>query len=346
MKKRKDGRYCLKKTINGKAVFIYGNTEREVYKKLDELENKNFEKAKTYGDYASAWANLKKEQVGFRTFKTYESALERLSPVFETPMEKLACIDIQRIINRTHNEGLSKSILLKVKSVNSMVIDYAIGEGERILNFSDSLTIPKNAKQEIREALTEKEISVVEESWNVKYGLYAYFLLYTGLRRGEALALQWKDIDFKSKEIHVTKAAEFKVNAPTIKETKTKNSVRIVPLLDCLAEKLVPGKPDEYVFGGVKPYTSTMSNKRWKAYQRASGLTVTQHQLRHTYATMLCKVNVSVKDAQKLLGHADFKTTMNIYTHFQNSAVKNAQNALNNYLSSHKSSQQPHKACK
>lgn len=40
MKKRKDGRYCLKKTINGKAVFIYGSTEREVYKKLDELERK------------------------------------------------------------------------------------------------------------------------------------------------------------------------------------------------------------------------------------------------------------------------------------------------------------------
>lgn len=339
MKKRKDGRYCLKKTINGKTVFIYGATEREVYKKLDELENVGSIKSKTYGDYAEEWSALKREQVGYRTFKTYQSAMKRLAPVFKVPMKDLACIDIQRILNKVHNAGLSKSIILKVRSVNSMIIDYAIGEGEKILNFTDSLTIPKNARQEEREPLTDEEIAIVEESWDAKNGLYAYFLLYTGLRRGEALALQWKDIDFERREISITKSVAYEINEPVIKLPKTKNGIRVIPLLDCLAEKLVPGEPEEYVFGGKKPYTSTMSYKRWRAYQKEIGLDFTQHQLRHTYATMLCKVNVPAKDAQKILGHADFKTTMNIYTHFQNTAVSNAKRALNRYVSSQKSSQ-------
>ena len=339
MKKRKDGRYCLKKVIDGKAVFIYGQTEREVYRKLDELESGNYEKPKTYGEYAAEWAEEKREQIAFRTWNTYKPTLDKLSSVFKVPMSEISCPDIQSVINKAYSEGFGRTILLRIKSVNSMIIDYAIGKGERIINFTQSLRIPKNAKREERDALTDEEIAIVENSWQEKNGLYAYFLLYTGLRRGEALALQWRDIDFEKKEISITKAVEFKVNEPEIKLPKTKNGIRVVPLLDCLAEKLAPGKPDEYVFGGAKPYTSTMSYKRWKAYQDATGIDITQHQLRHTYATMLCKVNVPAKDAQKLLGHADFKTTMNIYTHFQNSAVKTAQNALNNYVSSQKSSQ-------
>lgn len=341
MKKRKDGRYCLKKVINGETVYIYGKTEREVYKKLEDLENQGSKKQKTYGEYSEEWGTLKKDQIGHRTWNSYENVLKMLRDVCKKDITEVSCFDIQSVINKAYYDGYSKTVLLRIRSVNSMIIDYAIGQGERIINFTPAIKIQKNAKREERHGLSETEIKKVEDNWNTKYGLYAYFLLYTGLRRGEALALQWKDIDFGKREISITKAVEYKANQAEIKLPKTKNSIRTVPLIENLAEKLIPGEAEEYVFGKEKPYSNTMACKRWSTYLKETGLEITQHQLRHTFATMLCKVNVSAKDAQKLLGHADYKTTMNIYTDFQKSAVKNAQNALNSYMSSQKSSQNP-----
>ena len=57
----------------------------------------------------------------------------------------------------------------------------------------------------------------------------------------------------------------------------------------------------------------------WKKYADESGVTCTSHQLRHAYATMLEENNISEKDAQYLLGHAQISTTKDIYTHIRES---------------------------
>ena len=329
MKKRKDGRYCMNKIINGKRVFIYGNTEMEVYKKLSELDKPPA--VKTFGDIAEEWARVHRDEVGNKTWRNYESTLEQLSPLKKIPMDEITAPDISSIIMKLFKQGYGKSVLLRTRSVVSMIIDFAIGSGIRMYNFSNSIKIPKKAHSEKRESLTDEEISTILNSYNKPYGLYPYFLLMTGLRRGEACGLQWKHVDLKKKVIHIRQSAEYYGNVANIKEPKTESGIRDVPIPSPLADIVQPGKAEDYVFNDSKPMTQQANRYRWLTYLRETGLNVTQHQLRHTYATILSSY-VSAKELQGIMGHSDYKTTMNIYSHSQTSAIDNVRKAAEDYV--------------
>lgn len=331
MKKRKDGRYVLTRQVDGQRIYFYGKSERECYKQYENfLANKNA--PRSYGYYAEIWAGEHRETVGINTWESYKPRLEWLKELYKKPIDTVTCRDVQKIIDKKAAQGYSKSTLKKLRCVNSMILDTAIRDGTGIFNFSQALIIPRSAPKTARKMLNAQEIEKITEAADKEFGLYAYFLLWTGMRRGEALALQWKDIDTKKHTVSVTKAVEFVVNEPQIKLPKTDSGVRILPLPECLENRLKPLKKQniesDYVFGGEKPLTKTMIRRRWNKYCMANGLNITQHQLRHTYATMLKDLNVSPKDAQQMLGHADYRTTMDIYTHFSDSAVDNVRRAL------------------
>lgn len=328
MKKRKDGRFALQKRINGKRVTFYGKTEPECYKSYLEYEQ-TAGKPKTFGYYADLWEREHRDEVGTTTWQSYLPRLHDLEHLYSIPVKEITASDIQGIIKRMHAQHYSKSTMSKLKCVTSMILDTAIINNERITNFTPSLAIPRSAPKKKRKSLTEDELRTVNESYNDDFGLYAYFLLWTGLRRGELLALQWKDIDLKRKTVSVTKAVTYTSNQPEIKPPKTESGERTVPLPDCLVEKLQPKNKEWYVFGGDKPLTKIMVRRRWENYCRTHGIDIDQHQLRHTYATILKQKHISPKDAQQMLGHADLRTTMEIYTHFTDDAVENVRNALN-----------------
>ena len=79
-------------------------------------------------------------------------------------------------------------------------------------------------------------------------------------------------------------------------------------------------------------YSETMLKRRWDKYLKMTGLNITQHQLRHTYATMLYRAEIDAKTAQKLLGHSDVGTTLNIYTHIGRELDQKIMGKLNEYL--------------
>lgn len=113
---------------------------------------------------------------------------------------------------------------------------------------------------------------------------------------------------------HISLAAKSCLNA-----LKTVSGIRTVPLFDCLAEKLAPRIPTELVFPQLdgSPLDDSAFKTGWLDYRKQSGVNITPHQLRHAYATVLFEAGVDPKDAQELLGHAQFSTTMDIYTHFR-----------------------------
>ena len=195
---------------------------------------------------------------------------------------------------------------------------------------------PKGTASVKRDALTEDQMKIVEKSTDCTFGVLAYFLMYTGLRKGELLALQWKDIDFEKKEIHITKSVFHHNNIPHIKTPKTQAGMRTAILLDCLIDKLKTIKdrvPEHYLFSGEKPLTNSQFQCRWEKYQKESGLNITAHQLRHTFATILFEANIDVKDAQSIMGHSDISVTQNIYTHIRSQRMKDTTNKLNNFIS-------------
>ena len=178
---------------------------------------------------------------------------------------------------------------------------------------------------------SDEDIQKVKTSVNCEFGFLALFLIYTGCRKGEALALQFKDIDIENKKIKITKSVYFESDRPKIKQPKTENGIREIPLLDVLIPHLPKGKPEDYVFSpdGKTPYGQSTFNRHWKKYQEQSGVNATPHQLRHAYATLLYEANIDERLAMEIMGHADIATTRNIYTHIRTSKLDTAANMLN-----------------
>ena len=147
-------------------------------------------------------------------------------------------------------------------------------------------------------------------------------MIYTGLRRGETLALTWQDINFKNNTLTVNKTlgiGEYK--KVVISTPKTQNSYRTIDLdektvLELQKLKLQSRSP--IIFPNKKGKHSRLSNisdKLNKAIKETGLKKIRVHDLRHTHASLLFASGASMKYVQERLGHTDIKTTMNIYTH-------------------------------
>jgi integrase len=171
-------------------------------------------------------------------------------------------------------------------------------------------------------------------------------IAYTGMRRGEAVALRWKDLDFADKRISIRRAAD-QTQPGVAKSTKTGAS-RVLDIDDELAAQL---KRYKALRGTLSPSTwpaptatysapSTVacsiprtSRERWnvrlRAAQRTPSLSdlprVTLKGLRHTHATLLLELGVHPKVVQERLGHSNISTTMNIYSHVTPTMQKDAE---------------------
>ncbi len=160
--------------------------------------------------------------------------------------------------------------------------------------------------------------------------------LFTGMRRGEVVALRWRNVDLAGKVIAVRESIEeTKEHGPQFKTTKTKNGVRDITLPDIVVETLTEhrraqlesrfrlgqGKPpaDALVFpsdDGGPQYPRNLSGE-WKEACKLVGLDppVTFHALRHTHASQLIDAGIDVVKISKRLGHANPTITLQVYAH-------------------------------
>lgn len=135
-------------------------------------------------------------------------------------------IQLQFILNE--QRGMSFSHVTKLRMVMQELFHQAYRS--RLIPFdpSDGLRLPKNVKGSHRSITEEERAHILEVAQYHPSGLWVLLILYSGLRPGEAAALQWKDIDFDKNEIHVYKAVESGTN--TIKTPKTTAGIRDIPM--------------------------------------------------------------------------------------------------------------------
>ena len=165
----------------------------------------------------------------------------------------------------------------------------------------------------------------------------------TGLRRGEVLALNVdRDVDFQAMTITVREAVRFEANQPILVDPKTEAGIRVIPMLDILADELKGrhGLVATMAQGEMLSETGFRrawagfitsleeihngSQKRWYGHrvgQNAGDMppwikvSIRPHDLRHSYCTMLYDSGIDLKTAQKWMGHADQTMTLRVYTH-------------------------------
>jgi len=334
-KKRADG--LVEKTVTdprtGKRIHFYWHAEAVAMKKILEYTEKS-EKVRLFSDVAKEWHDIHWPELAPNTPRSYNPAYRRAVDEFgEEYIREIRPQEIKRFILEFSIGGKSKKVVTTQLNILSMIFAYAVSEGDIEYSPCDHISVPKNLSKKRREAASEEDEKRVKQSQ--KDWLLPYLILYTGLRKGEALALTYEDIDRKENLIHVTKSVYHNPNKPMIKCPKTEAGNRTVPILDPL-KKVIPRKKTGYLFsedGGKTPLSAGQYERRWNAYIKRVGITCTAHQLRHSYATMLFECGITVKDAQDLLGHSTAAMTQDIYTHLRNDRKKQTAKILNDSLS-------------
>lgn len=330
MKRREDGRMVKSITDprTGKRLYFYGKSEREINRKIFEYREQA-EVGRAFAEVADEWWGEAAERLSPNSIHTYKVAMGRAVDEFgEEPIKTITARDIQLFIKR-FSGGDGKPLSRKTVSNQLMVINavfkHSIVAGDCENNPAQSVTLPKTLKNGKRSAATTNDEEIIKK--NIDLWLFPYFVLYTGMRKGEALAITGADIDIEERTISITKSIYFESDVPHVKEPKTEAGKRIVPILDPLLPYLPKLKKDEYLFSAAtdpkKPMGYGLFRLRMHKYHEKTGTTFGAHQLRHSYATILFECGVDPKTAQHLLGHAQISTTMDIYTDFREKSAKN-----------------------
>lgn len=332
MVKRKDGSWQEKIRLkDGKYKYFYGKTKAEVIKKLQSFKEEK-ERGVLFRDVAERWREEHEATVVPTTYQGYSGRYNRALERFgDMPIASITSKDVFDLLERLKREQFSKKTVSTQKNVLNMIFNFAILQGEITVNPCTAVSLPSGLSKKKRQLPTNEELQIVENSdW-----LFPFFLLYTGCRRGEALAVTYEDIDWEKKIIHINKAVGYKKHIPYIKSTKTEAGERDVILLDKLAKRL-PKKKHGLIFPNSKGkvWYESVIDKKWQKWRDDNGITLTAHQLRHGYATILFEAGLEVKDAQYLLGHSSASITQDVYTHIRKERQERNAEKLNAYLNS------------
>lgn len=332
MKRRKDGllqQELPRDLTGGKRKVIYGRTKADIARKIKAYEI-TAEKGKAFESVAEAWWEEAEPALAVNSRKNYKPAYERAKARFTgQAIQSIQPKDINQFIRDFVSErhAAEKTAKTQLMVVN-LICRYAVQMGYINANPARDLTVPKGLEHNTRSAPTSETIAKIKAGVSLPFGLFAFMAMYTGARRGELLALTYEDIDREKKTIRIDKSLYYEYGKAKTKSPKTEKGKRVVPLLDKLAEQLPEGSG--LIFQEKGQYiTEGRFIMLWRDYLKAAGIeSLTPHELRHAYATMLYENNVNVATAQELLGHAQYSTTMDIYTTIREKQMEKERSAL------------------
>lgn len=342
MKKRKDGRYCKKITLpDGTSKFFYSSakTEKEAKRDFDRQLINYSEKERSKRLFKSVADNWNSEyrqrisDINYRknTKSQYENIVEYFDGYY---IEDITAIELNIYINILIAKGYYKKTIANHKCILNMIFQYAVLNGYIKYNPVKDIRLPGNLPKKQRDLPTTEELKIVSGNF-ADFALLPFFILNTGCRKSEALAITNKDIDFENNRIvishHVIHDGNRPIDEPVLKSDA---AYRSIILLDRL-KKVIPKHFTGYLFSmdgdGKRPLSKGAFDKRWQKYCNEYGINITAHQLRHGYATMLFEADVDLKDAQDLMGHSDINLTRQIYTHIRDERKQMTANKLNEF---------------
>ena len=314
MKKRKDGRYRISITENGKKTYFYGFSQREAQEKRDLYLSRD--KTFYFDKVADEWFDQHESNIRYNTAESYIAPLKDCKAYFgETDIKEIKASDILKFLTSIKLKGYATQSIKLRHIVLNLIFDYAISKDIVDNNISRLVKCPTSKKAK-REELSAEDIKKVVNS----NCLLAKLLLYTGCRIGEAAALCFEDIDFQNERININKEVIWHGNNPHVeKMTKTDSGTRIIPLLFPLKEALekIPNKQG-YIFSkDGQPLKRSSLRGILENFSKEIGSNITAHQFRHSFSTSMFYAGVDVKSAAGIMGHSKTELMLNLYTHLR-----------------------------
>ncbi len=203
-------------------------------------------------------------------------------------------------------------------------LDYAVSRDVLNKNVARKAEPPAREKKPLN-IVQPQEIDRLFDGAPEPYHTMFETLLFTGLRRGELLALRWRDLDLAQGAVHVNQTLYKLKGEVIIKAPKTKASRRIAYLpaflvvsLSDYRAKAITHRDDDLVFSDPdgKPLDpSTVSHAFKHLIEKAGLKDIRLHDLRHSYASLLLKSGKHPMIVSAQLGHASIRTTLDTYSH-------------------------------
>lgn len=375
---RANGTYDYRWTDKyGHRHSVYAPTLEELREKEEEILADERDGLTFYGknytlnDMYYKWISIERGLKG-STLSNYTSVYEKhvLPTIGRMKVRDIKKSDIKRFYLDMFET--KKYRFSSVKNIHSVLMDifkFAVDENAVRMNVSqgalDDITQMSGWTAKSREALSVAHEQIfIKEAHKSRYKHLLLLLLGTGMRIGEALALQWDDIDFEKGNIQVSHSlskygTNSNVRTHHISMPKTKNSLRNIPMFGTVKNVLLELKQahDERVHAGVSmpeldgyknfvfytnkgailsyqhvKYDMEKVNERCRIAAEKANIepfpNISFHILRHTFATRLYESNVKLKFIQHVLGHSSSNVTLGIYV----SATEDMKNDQMEYI--------------
>lgn len=365
----------VRQKVKGKGnpwwVFVYHNGKRTSRKVGDkkaaekvaseirarlQLGEFGFEEKRpvpTFGEYAKAWiettvpATCKPS-----TLRDYQDILRiHVLPVFgDIKVTEITRGIVKDFLLKKVNAGYAASTVTHLKNVVSGVLNKAVDDeiipANPVRNLG-KIVKPKDRK-ETMDPLTANELATLLNTVKTYYPEhYALFLLLarSGMRIGEALALQWGDIDFEGRFLNVSKSL-VRGSISTTKSGRARRVDMSLQLTETLKKHKIEsmkkglalglGDMPEFVFTDSKG--GSIDKDVWrrrifnKALEKAGLRKIRIHDLRHTYATLRIAKGDNIADVSNQLGHHSVKLTLDVYYHWIPGANKREVDGLDDII--------------
>ena len=352
--------------VTGKKVKtkVTGRTQKEVKQKATQ-EKIAFQKdgctrfkassIENYQELTRLWWESYKNTVKPNTQGNVRTLIDNhILPTFgEYKLDKLTTPLIQSIINKLAdraNRGEEGAFLHydMIHALNKRILQYGVTMQAIPSNPARDVVLPRNTQKAKRQKLKhfdnqelKKFLVYLDNLDSCKYRYYYdvtlyKFLLATGCRINEALALSWSDIDLDGAIVHITKTLNrnLEINSP-----KSKSSYRDIDIdqetvsmlkqykLRQTKEAWKIGQRESVVFSDfIHEYTSIVKLKKrlLTHFKRADVPNIGFHGFRHTHASLLLNSGIPYKELQHRLGHSQISMTMDTYSHLSKENAKKA----------------------
>lgn len=309
----------------------------------------------TVANFFMQWLERRKPSLRIRSHERYEGfiRLQVIPHIGNIQLRKLTPMDLQSLYIKLLGEGKKASTLNTLHWMIHRALSDAVRWELIAKNVCKAVEPPRRVRYEFRALTIEEAQRLLTTARG--HGMEALFVLAltTGMRRGELLALKWQDIDFEQGALHVRRAftrGKGKGQRYLETEPKTEKSRRSIQLapgtieilkqhrLKQLEAKRQAGEDWEerdlvFCTAVGTPLNANKVLERFGTLLKRAGLPhIRLHDLRHSFATMMLKLEVHPKIVQELLGHSRIAETLDIYSHVLPTMQEGAVNKLNNNL--------------
>lgn len=354
--KRADGRFVVTFTFEGTRYYGYGRTQAAA--KVDaENKRKNLEagapvrdSSRTLGDWLGEWRTnaLKASDRATSTKYLYAGLTKRhVDPVIGgLALKRIRPADVTALLLAMEEKGLAASTRRNCYAALRWALNDAVDNGLMAANPVLKVKRPRVTSVESLSLDPSQVSAFVAAAAGLRYETALRLILMTGLRRGEALALQWADIDLTRREARVTGSLVRQEGALTVSTPKTAGSRRTVslsgPAVALLKAHKTAQAEERLKAGNVWQDTGFVFVTEFgqpsdpRNLLRAVGIAAKKadlpgigvHTLRHTYATTALLNSVPLHVVSRNLGHASISITADVYGHLTDQASQDAADAV------------------